>query len=159
VSDERESLQRELAEAEGNLRLIQERMAEFVEPSSVPLQLVKEAGRWEARIAALRERLARGSGLYPMRAPVADFTGRSTEVAALARHLEQGGETAQIVGVRGLGGVGKTELALKVAAGLGEGYRDAQLMYERAIEVWHGIGLDDLVDSILLPRLRRVQEA
>lgn len=57
MSDERESLRRELAEAEGNLRLIRERKAAYVLEVEVPLQLVKEERRLAARIAELREAL------------------------------------------------------------------------------------------------------
>jgi hypothetical protein len=52
------SLRRQLAEARENLRLIQERKAEFVLSTDVPLQLVKEERRWLDRIAELEQRLA-----------------------------------------------------------------------------------------------------
>lgn len=130
VTDERERLRKQLAEAESNLRLVRERMAEFPMQTEVSLQYVKQAEDWEARIAALRDELARGSGLCLMRAPVADFTGRAEEINVLVAHLSQGGTTAQITGIRGMGGVGKTELALVVAARLLERYPDAQLMVE-----------------------------
>ena len=52
------SLRRQIAEARENLRLIQERKAEFVLSTDVPLQLVKEERRWLDRIAELEQRLA-----------------------------------------------------------------------------------------------------
>jgi len=110
--------------------LVRERMAEYVLRTDVPLQLVREERRLEARIAELRELLVHGSGLGPMKAPVPDFTGRKAEVDSLVTHLTQGGASAQIAGIRGMGGVGKTELALRVAARLRERYPDAQLMLE-----------------------------
>ncbi len=84
--------------------------------------------------------------LHTVRAPVADFTGRDAEIAALMAHLcpEQTSEvskdlgglthglakTALISGIRGMGGVGKTELALVLAHRLAPNYPDAQLMFE-----------------------------
>ena len=57
-----------------------------------------------------------------LRAPPADFTGRSKEMAEVL-----GKRGAAGVLVSGQGGVGKTALALKLAAGLAQSYPDAQL--------------------------------
>jgi hypothetical protein len=54
-----QSLREQLAEAEGNLRLIRERKTEYVESEKIPLQLVKNEQRLEAEIAGLWERLIR----------------------------------------------------------------------------------------------------
>jgi hypothetical protein len=51
------SLRRQLAEARENLRLIEEREAEYVLGIEVPLQLVKEKRRLQERIAGLEARL------------------------------------------------------------------------------------------------------
>ena len=56
--------------------------------------------------------------------PVADFTGRADELAELMAKLEEGGIT--ISGLHGLGGIGKTALALKLADRLKPRYPDAQ---------------------------------
>jgi flagellar biosynthesis chaperone FliJ len=58
MSDDIQSLRRQLAEVEENLRLIQERKTEYVQATDVPLQLIKDEQRLEAQIADLRERLA-----------------------------------------------------------------------------------------------------
>jgi tetratricopeptide (TPR) repeat protein len=55
---------------------------------------------------------------------VADFTGRQAEIDDLLAHMNQG---VTISGFRGMGGVGKTELAYAVADRLKESCRDAQL--------------------------------
>jgi hypothetical protein len=52
-----ESLRRRLAEARENLRLVEEREAEFVLGTDVPLQLVKEKRRLRRRIVNLEARL------------------------------------------------------------------------------------------------------
>ena len=52
-----ESLRRRLAEARENLRLVEEREAEYVLGTDVPLQLVKERRRLRRRIANLEARL------------------------------------------------------------------------------------------------------
>jgi tetratricopeptide (TPR) repeat protein len=52
------SLQRELAKARENLRVIRERMAEFVLSTDIPLQLVKDERRWLDRIADLERKVS-----------------------------------------------------------------------------------------------------
>jgi NB-ARC domain len=54
-----------------------------------------------------------------------DFTGRTQELTELMEHVEKGGTT--IFALLGLGGVGKTTLALKFAEQLNPRYPDAQL--------------------------------
>ena len=65
------------------------------------------------------------SPLHQVPPPPGDFTGREEELAALCQAIEQGGVT--ISGLRGMGGIGKTALALKLAAEIGGRYPDAQL--------------------------------
>lgn len=64
--------------------------------------------------------------LHQLTTPPADFTGREEDLEALRSALAQGG-TGAIFGLRGLGGVGKTTLALKLAEELTPRYPDAQL--------------------------------
>jgi AAA+ ATPase superfamily predicted ATPase len=56
--------------------------------------------------------------------PPRDFTGRKKELDELRAAIEKGGVT--ISGLQGLGGVGKTALALKLADELKPRYPDAQ---------------------------------
>nr|WP_044201039.1 tetratricopeptide repeat protein [Oscillochloris trichoides] len=65
--------------------------------------------------------------LHQLRAPVSDFVGRSAEIATLSAALQRG-DAASISGLAGMGGVGKTELALLVAHRLRDHYPDAQIM-------------------------------
>jgi hypothetical protein len=58
VSDEIESLKRQMKEAQENLALIEERMSEYVLSTDIPLQLVKEERRLESRIRWLQRRIA-----------------------------------------------------------------------------------------------------
>jgi tetratricopeptide (TPR) repeat protein len=67
--------------------------------------------------------------LYQFRAPVGDFVGREREIDQLVWALTKGSGGA-ISGVRGLGGIGKTELAYVVANKLKEVFPDAQLLIE-----------------------------
>jgi nucleoside phosphorylase len=62
-------VQRQLANARDNLRLIQERKAEFVFSTDVPLQLVKEERRWLDEIAELERRLALSTVARPSGGP------------------------------------------------------------------------------------------
>jgi tetratricopeptide (TPR) repeat protein len=68
------------------------------------------------------------AALHQLRAPVADFVGREREVAELLEALAGG--AAAISGVVGLGGIGKTELAMVVANQVRDRFPDAQLVLE-----------------------------
>jgi tetratricopeptide (TPR) repeat protein len=62
-----------------------------------------------------------------VRAAVPDFIGRDKESEELISLLRHGGSVA-ICGINGLGGVGKTELALKVAEDLRDRFKDQILI-------------------------------
>jgi tetratricopeptide (TPR) repeat protein len=64
------------------------------------------------------------NALHQLPAPPADFTGRAGELKELLAAIKTGGVT--ISGLQGLGGVGKTALALKLAEQLKSDYPDAQ---------------------------------
>jgi hypothetical protein len=66
---------------------------------------------------------------HQLRAPVPDFVGRAQEIDQLTDALT-GGSGATICGVRGMGGIGKTELALVVANQLAEQFPDGQIVVE-----------------------------
>ena len=65
------------------------------------------------------------TALHQLPPPPGDFTGRQAELDELMAEMRKGGAT--ISGLRGMGGVGKTALALKLAEQLTERYPDAQL--------------------------------
>jgi tetratricopeptide (TPR) repeat protein len=69
----------------------------------------------------------RVAALHQLPAPPADFTGRQEELEGLQGMLKAG---AAVVGIRGLGGVGKTALALKLAEALAPSYPDAQFFLD-----------------------------
>jgi Restriction endonuclease len=62
-----------------------------------------------------------------VRTPVPDFIGRDKEIEELISLLRSGRSVA-ICGINGLGGIGKTELALKVAEGLRDEFKDQILV-------------------------------
>jgi tetratricopeptide (TPR) repeat protein len=64
------------------------------------------------------------NALHQLPTPPADFTGRADELKELLATVKTGGVT--ISGLHGLGGVGKTALALKLAEQLKPNYPDAQ---------------------------------
>jgi tetratricopeptide (TPR) repeat protein len=63
--------------------------------------------------------------LHQLPAPAADFTGREKELAELEAAIVEG--AVAISGIRGMGGVGKTALALVLAQRLCDRYPDAQI--------------------------------
>jgi tetratricopeptide (TPR) repeat protein/transcriptional regulator with XRE-family HTH domain len=68
---------------------------------------------------------------HQLRAPVADFVGRAVETEQLVRPLRAAIATGQgtiISGVQGMGGIGKTELAYRVAQALADTFPDGQIM-------------------------------
>ncbi|UCC29066.1 MAG: tetratricopeptide repeat protein [Phycisphaerales bacterium] len=66
--------------------------------------------------------------LHQLPRPPDDFTGRDEELAELMNKIGTGGVT--ISGVRGMAGVGKTALALKLAEQLAPQYPDAQFFLD-----------------------------
>jgi tetratricopeptide (TPR) repeat protein len=64
------------------------------------------------------------SALHQLPPPPADFTGREAEIAELLVALEDA--SLSISGLQGMGGVGKTALALKLAEKIVERYPDGQ---------------------------------
>ena len=61
---------------------------------------------------------------YQIRQPPADFTGREEDIAEILANFDQG---ATIIGLRGMGGVGKTALALVLAEKLKIRFPDGQI--------------------------------
>jgi hypothetical protein len=62
------------------------------------------------------------SALHQLRAPVVDFVGREHDIKTLIEALRGGSH----VGINGMGGIGKSELALLVAERVAGNYPDAQ---------------------------------
>ncbi len=69
------------------------------------------------------------SAPHALPAPLGDFTGRKSEIKTLKKQLA-GGTRVAISGLAGMGGVGKTALALYAANQLKPQYPDAQIMLE-----------------------------
>jgi hypothetical protein len=65
------------------------------------------------------------AALHQLPPPPGDFTGREAELKELMEAIQKGGVT--ISGLRGMGGIGKTALALKLADKLRDRYSDAQI--------------------------------
>ncbi|MBK8615929.1 MAG: hypothetical protein IPN96_02215 [Anaerolineales bacterium] len=72
----------------------------------------------------VQEAIKTAYGLLTIPSPVTDFTGREAELAQLKSAFTNG---AIITGLSGSGGIGKTELARKLAYEIATNYPDAQL--------------------------------
>lgn len=57
ITDELESLQHQLTQAQENMRLIQERKSEYVLSTDIPIQLIKEEKRLQERINNLKKQI------------------------------------------------------------------------------------------------------
>lgn len=69
-----------------------------------------------------------GPAIHQLPPPPRDFVGRGNELLALEAATQEGGAT--LTGLRGMGGVGKTALALKLAQQLTPRYPDAQIFLD-----------------------------
>jgi vacuolar-type H+-ATPase subunit I/STV1 len=74
------SLAKQLREAEENLRLIDERIAEYVQAIDVPLQLIKDQRRLQRWIARLQRRIAELKPIAVLRFATKLITGPVAEV-------------------------------------------------------------------------------
>jgi len=81
-------------------------------------------------LGPLRPRVAAVSSLHQLPADLADFTGREDEVRELVALLGEGAGGATISAIGGMGGVGKTALAVHVAHRVVERYPDGQIVVE-----------------------------
>ncbi len=73
-------------------------------------------------------RVHQRQALHQLRTPSADFQGRSDLLETLKVALQPATDHAPIIGIQGMGGSGKTELALAAAQQVAARYPDAQLM-------------------------------
>jgi len=149
--EDRLSIRRLLAEARENLRLIQERQAQYVVSTDIPLQLVKEERRLLNRIAELEQQLAEPTvpgGPSPRR----DVMGSTSEQlpTALVKRREQVLEAARKVGDRAAEGAALDKLG-SVYAARGD-FRRAVKHYEQAIDVARELG-DQRAEAIYLQNL------
>jgi tetratricopeptide (TPR) repeat protein len=103
------------------------RVAEELRPLASPLTPPADepADRGQALVAP-----ATRQAPYQLRPPVADFVGREREVDALIEALHRSEQSGGMVILRGMGGVGKTELAFAVAQRLAEKFPDGQIFLE-----------------------------
>ena len=73
------SLQKQLSEAEENLRLIDERIAQYVQAIDVPLQLIKDRRRLQKQIARLRRQIVALKPIEVLRRATKLITGPVAE--------------------------------------------------------------------------------
>jgi tetratricopeptide (TPR) repeat protein len=104
-------------------------VVEFVTPDDLAARVTADLHRWifdkyRPQIEAEEASASTIPALHHLPPPPRDFTGRTEELAELTNALKHGG--VNISGLRGMGGIGKTALALKLAEQLTPLYPDAQ---------------------------------
>jgi len=92
------------------------------------------------------------SSLHQLPSDLADFTGREAQIKELLRQLSQSGGRVSLSSMEGLGGIGKTALAVHVAHKLKKKFPDAQLYINL-----RGGGMDPWGNPILEPPLTPVE--
>lgn len=118
-----------LQEQQRRLRILELQATRF--GLHAPPHIHIEIDSIHAEIASLMTQI--GVAPHALPAPVVDFVGRDDEIARLLDILGQTGErgaVATISSVRGMGGIGKTQLALTVAQRLASVFSDAHVLIE-----------------------------
>jgi hypothetical protein len=85
---------------------------------------------------------------FTIPAPVTDFTGREAELEQLTASFQKG---AVIIGVSGGGGIGKTELARRLAQEIAENYPDARMSIDLLGTSETPLDPDDAMRRLLEP--------
>jgi tetratricopeptide (TPR) repeat protein len=127
-TEERSSLEELLREHQRRLRTLEVKAARL--GPNTPLEDIHQIEDITAKIAGLVAQLGTAPSVLPDY--TFDFVGRATEIATLAAALRQaaGQGRAGIAGIHGMGGVGKTQLALNVALSLRDVFPDAQILLD-----------------------------
>ena len=112
--------------------------------AAVPVLFMRlQDGRlWQAPAARPLELNA----LHQLPAPPADFTGRTADLDAILSDIQQG---AVISGLRGMGGIGKTALALVIADRLKAQYPDAQFFINLQGASDHPLSPRDALQAVI----------
>src|SRR5262245_21888007 len=98
------------------------------------VQSLREAAGWSSSDVDVSSPVITGqatAGLRAIRPPVVDFVGRAEEIEQISKSLAQSDgarASGPICVVRGMGGMGKTQLAYKVAQQLESAFPDGQLL-------------------------------
>jgi len=112
-----------------------------------------------AQPAAAATRAVPVSGPIPLPAPLTSFVGRTREIASVRELVRQG---ARLVTLTGVGGTGKTRLALQVAQEVRENFRDGVAFVDLSTirdpalapaTIAHALGLRGGTDRTLPDRL------
>jgi hypothetical protein len=86
--------------------------------------------------------------LHQLRAPVSDFVGREREIDQLV-HALTSGTAATISGVRGMGGIGKSQLAYIVADRVKDTFADAQIVVELRSASRNPLTLEQVLGTVI----------
>jgi hypothetical protein len=149
---ELDSLHRQLAAARENLHMIEEREAEFVVLTDIPLQLIKEERRLRSRIVKLEKSIADLTAQialltpHQLESPPAIFFGRKDDLASLTAAYSAG---KRLFGLFGMAGAGKTALALKFAEQIKADYPEAQILLNLSGASRHPLRAVEVMEYVL----------
>jgi hypothetical protein len=92
------------------------------------------------------------SRLFQLPSGLSDFVGREEEVRQLVTRLRGDGGRISLSALRGMGGIGKTTLAVQVAHEVKDQYPDAQLFLDlRGVDL-HGLGQKPMTGAEVMAR-------
>jgi tetratricopeptide (TPR) repeat protein len=125
MDDERARLQALRYEHQRRLQVLEQQSASY--GLNVPPEVAIQIEDLRIAIASIDAQLGALAALR-LPAPVPDFVGRADAIERLAQALRAANGRAAISSVRGLGGVGKTQLAYTVAQRIAADFPDGQIL-------------------------------
>jgi tetratricopeptide (TPR) repeat protein len=147
MDDERIQLQQLRQQHQRRLQILEQQAATY--GLSMPPEKQIEIEDLRAAIAGVDAQLGALAALR-LPAPVPDFVGRADAIERLAQALCGANGRAAISGVRGLGGVGKTQLAYTVARRVAGDFPDGQILL-----ALRGAGADPMTPQLAIQTVIR----
>jgi tetratricopeptide (TPR) repeat protein len=117
---------------------------EFDSPEELAFKVFADLNLWCAAETSDRASRSKESSVHQLHSPIGNFVGRQQEINRLMKALTPAPFT-RLALISGMGGIGKTELARRVAHDLSSLYPDVQLLIELGS---HGNAPIDTIEAL-----------